>query len=72
MLDIDLPLINGFRVCRLIKNTPATRHIPVVLISAYFHDAAHAERAREVGADGFVLKPFDPESLLHIARRLLG
>ena len=51
----------GHDACYQLKQTPATAHIPVILISATINLAETAERC---GADGFIVKPFDTDALL--------
>jgi putative two-component system response regulator len=62
LLDVHLPGIGGLEVCRRIKQTPATRLIPVVLVTG---DAAREHRIAGIhaGADDFLTKPFDAEEL---------
>jgi putative two-component system response regulator len=57
LLDVNMPLLNGFEVCRRLKANPATRLIPVVLITGL---AAMEDRVRgiDAGADDFLSKPF--------------
>ncbi|HEY0284842.1 MAG TPA: HD domain-containing phosphohydrolase [Vicinamibacterales bacterium] len=57
LLDVDLPLVDGFEVCRRLKSDPATRLIPVVLLTAL---TAGPDRVKgiEAGADDFLSKPF--------------
>jgi two-component system, OmpR family, response regulator len=59
VLDGLMPDLDGAATCRLLKNDPRTRHIPVVFLTALTSDAARAE-LRQAGAAGFVDKPFDP------------
>jgi putative two-component system response regulator len=70
LLDVSLPTINGFEVCERIKNDPATRLIPIVLITGL--DAAeHRIAGIEAGADDFLSKPFDPQELTARVRSLI-
>jgi two-component system phosphate regulon response regulator PhoB len=63
VLDLMLPGIDGFEVCRLLKQTEATRHIPVLMLTAR---AAEIDRVvgLELGADDYVVKPFSPRELV--------
>ena len=70
LLDIDVPVMDGITVCRAIKGDPATRLIPVVLITAA-SDRDTRIRGLEAGADDFLTKPFDGTELLVRTRVLL-
>lgn len=63
VLDIMLPDMDGFEVCRRLKETPALREIPVIILSAR---GAELDRVRglELGADDYVTKPFSLMELL--------
>jgi putative two-component system response regulator len=63
LLDVQMPLIDGFEVCRRIKSAPDTRLTPVVLVTAL---SATQDRVRglQVGADDFLSKPVDRTELL--------
>ena len=62
LLDIRLPGIDGFEVCRVVKQRPATRLTPVVLVTG-LGDREHKLRGIDVGADDFLSKPFDAAEL---------
>ncbi len=69
-LDIMMPGLDGFSVCRFLKDDPATRAIPVVFLSAaQDQDIA---RGQEVGADAFVGKPFVTGEIVAILQRFLS
>src|SRR5271169_466204 len=57
LLDVMLPEIEGFEVCRRIKSDPATEHIPVIMVTA-LSDVDDLVKGFEAGADDFVTKPF--------------
>ena len=61
--DVMMPRLDGFAMCRALKSDPATRSIPVVLISAR-HGTEAAIEAFDAGADDFIVKPFAPRELL--------
>ncbi|XYI02219.1 response regulator [Sorangium sp. So ce1128] len=65
--DILVPKIDGLRVCRLLKQEPTTRHIPVLIFSELLAE----RRARESGADAFLHKPIDERRFLGEVQRLL-
>ncbi len=62
LLDIMMPDINGFEVCQKIKADPATKHIPVILLTAK-GQRGDAEQGLNAGADDYIIKPFDPYEL---------
>jgi two-component system, cell cycle response regulator len=63
VLDVMLPGIDGFEVCRRLKESPATAHIPVVIVTA-LDNREDRVRGLEIGADDFLSKPFDELALL--------
>jgi cyclic di-GMP phosphodiesterase len=62
VLDVQMPRLNGFEVCRRIKHHPATRLIPVVLVTG-LHERPHRLEGIDAGADDFLSKPFDRAEL---------
>jgi len=72
ILDLNLPKMDGFEVCKRIKDDPATKHIPVVMMSAAYVSVQDAERGTNLGADEYVTKPFLREVLIHNVERLLS
>ena len=71
LLDIMLPEMDGFEVCRLIKENPDTRHIPVVMLSAR-KNRQDIERGALVGADAYVTKPFKSAKVMEIIESLIN
>lgn len=69
-LDVRLPDVDGFEVCRRLKANPRTAHIPVLHISATFTDAEYRVRGLET-ADGYLAEPISREELLATVGALL-
>lgn len=70
LLDLNLPgQYDGFDVCQRLRSDPATRTVPVVIISAMDDDESRA-RATEAGATAYYTKPFSPIALLKEIDRL--
>ena len=70
LLDVMMPGIDGFEVCRRVKSEPPTAHIPVVIVSALGGDKDR-QRGLEAGADEFISKPVDPTRLLSVMQRVM-
>lgn len=63
LLDVNLPRLNGFATCRLLKQNPCTRHIPVIFLTA-MGDVSHRLDGLALGAVDFIGKPFNEEEVL--------
>jgi len=70
LLDLMLPGMNGQEVCRRIRSEPATKHIPIMMISALGSDEDRISGIR-MGADDYVAKPFSPREVVSRAQALL-
>ncbi len=70
LLDIMMPRISGFEICRQIKENPQTRALPILMVTA-LNEAGDVERAVQAGADDFISKPIQKEDLLQRVRALL-
>ncbi len=70
LLDWMLPSLSGIEVCRQIRRRPATRDLPVIMVTARTEDQ-DAVRALDIGADDYITKPFAVEALLARIRALL-
>jgi len=71
ILDLNLPKLDGFEVCRRLKADERTRSIPVVMRTAAYPTVEDASRGMDEGADEYVVKPFLREVLVHNVERLL-
>ena len=63
LMDIQLPVLDGYETTRRIKADPALRHIPVIAVTSYALSGDEA-KTRAAGCDGYVAKPFSPRQLL--------
>jgi DNA-binding response OmpR family regulator len=70
-LDVMMPLVNGFEVCKNVKGNPDTKDIFVILLTAKGQETDRI-RGEEVGADMYLTKPFDPDHVVEIAEKQLG
>jgi len=70
LLDVMMPGMDGFEVCRLIKKNPATAHIPVVMVTA-LDQASDRVAGLDAGADDFLTKPVDDAQLFARVRSLV-
>jgi CheY-like chemotaxis protein len=59
VLDVQLPDLHGFEVCRLVRNAPGTSTLPIVHVSAVHRSFADRQASREAGADDFLTTPVD-------------
>jgi DNA-binding response OmpR family regulator len=64
VLDVHLPDLLGFEVCRLLRKRAATASLPVVHVSAVFVSPAEQAAGMEAGADAYMVAPVDPEALV--------
>jgi CheY-like chemotaxis protein len=71
LLDVLLPKLDGYDVCRIIKSDPLINNVKVLMISGIGHDS-NLLTARQVGADGYLSKPFNSINLIEKVRELLG
>ncbi|MBI5190458.1 MAG: response regulator [Nitrospirae bacterium] len=70
-LDIMMPGLNGYEVCSQLKNSPETRNIIIIMLTAKGQESDKI-KGLEVGVDEYITKPFSPQDLLDRTRDLLG
>ena len=70
LLDLMLPKIDGYKVCRMLKFDDRYKSIPIVILSARTQEA-DKEMAKDTGADLFITKPYNLEEILRTIDRLL-
>src|SRR6266478_1292981 len=71
LLDVMMPKISGFEVCKRLRNNPATRDIAVLMVTA-LDQTSDVERAVDAGTDEFLSKPINKTDLLLTVRNLLA
>ena len=70
LLDLMLPEVDGLEVCKKLKNSPQTEHIPIVMVTAK-GDEADIVAGLELGADDYITKPFSPRVLMARVKTVL-
>ena len=63
LLDVQMPGMDGFETATLIRGNPATRHIPIIFVSAISKEQKHIFKGYASGAIDYIFKPFDPDIL---------
>ena len=71
LLDVMMPMMNGYDVCRSIREDPELADVKVILLTAKGQEADR-EQGVKVGATAYMTKPFDPDELLEVAKNMLG
>ncbi|KPP83739.1 MAG: two-component system, chemotaxis family, response regulator CheY [Rhodobacteraceae bacterium HLUCCA08] len=69
--DINMPNLDGYGVIDELRRGPARTRVPILVLTTESSDALKA-RARDAGATGWIVKPFDDDSLISVLRRLTG
>ena len=71
VLEVMLPAVNGFEVCRRIRESPTTRDVRVLMLTARGRET-EMERGLAAGANAYMTKPFSTKELVDAVARLLG
>ena len=71
LMDISIPIIDGWEATQVLKHDPATNDIPIIALTAHAL-ASDREKAMEVGCDGYLAKPIAPGALLAEVDRRFG
>jgi two-component system cell cycle response regulator DivK len=71
LMDIQMPVMDGYEATRLIKADPALKAIPVIAVTSYAL-AGDEAKARAAGCDDYIAKPFSPRQMLAKVREILG
>jgi two-component system, cell cycle response regulator DivK len=70
LMDIQLPIFDGYEATRRIKANPDTRNIPIIAVTSYALSGDET-KALAAGCDGYVAKPFSPRRILAMVQELL-
>jgi len=70
ILDLMLPKIDGYKVCRMLKFDEKYKNIPIIIFTARTQES-DVRLGEEVGADAYITKPFDSDILLNKIKQLL-
>ena len=70
LVDVGAPEVDGYAVTNHVRQSPRLKHVPVLLLAGVF-EPVDDHQAREAGADGVLVKPFEPEQLVSRVRSLL-
>jgi len=70
-LDIMMPKMNGYEVCRAVKDDPTLNRVQIILLTAKGQEVDR-KLGMELGAVKYMTKPFDPDEVLALAKELLG
>ena len=71
LMDISIPIIDGWEATQVLKHDPETHHIPIIALTAHAL-ASDREKAMEVGCDGYLAKPCEPRAVVAEVQRFLG
>lgn len=71
LMDIQMPVMDGYEATRRVKADPALKSIPVIAVTSYAL-SGDEEKARAAGCDGYIAKPFSPRAMLAMVRDVLG
>ena len=63
LMDIQLPLLDGYEATRRIKSDPALRAIPIIVVTSYALSGDES-KARAAGCDAYITKPYSPRAIL--------
>lgn len=71
LMDLSIPVLDGFQATEQIKGDPRTEHIPVIALTAHTYGSV-GKRSRDAGCDGYLSKPIEPRRLLEEVERRIG
>ncbi len=68
--DLNMPNINGFELIRSIRSKSDHKYIPIVVLTTEYHESKK-KKSKEAGATGWITKPFKPDQLLDVIKRVI-
>jgi diguanylate cyclase (GGDEF)-like protein len=71
ILDALMPIMNGFEACKILKSSPKTKDIPIIFLSANYTEDEHKIMGLELGADDYIIKPFNAKELVAKVKSIL-
>jgi two-component system alkaline phosphatase synthesis response regulator PhoP len=71
LLDIMLPQLDGYHICRMLKFDKSTQDIPIIVLTALSGQESK-DKAKEVKADHYLTKPFEPQDLLAVIQKIVS
>lgn len=71
ILDVEMPRLNGFETCRLLRQEEALKHIPIIMLTAKT-EATYMEKGFQAGANLYIGKPFNEEKLMAVVNTVLS
>ncbi|HEY7895951.1 MAG TPA: response regulator [Gemmatimonadaceae bacterium] len=71
LMDISIPVIDGWEATQVLKRDPTTRRIPIIALTAHAL-ASDREKAMEVGCDSYLAKPCEPKTVVSEVERFIG
>ena len=71
LLDIEMPRMDGFELATHMRNDEGLKHVPIIMITSRTGDK-HRKRAREIGVNNYLGKPYQENDLLELIYRLIG
>ena len=71
LLDVRMPIMDGYEVCKRVRANKKLKHIPIILFTAS-DPTLVITKVTEVGANDYIIKPFDPKELLEKIKKFIG
>ena len=70
LMDVQLPILDGYEATRRIKADPSLQHIPIIAVTSYAL-SGDEDKAKSAGCQGYIAKPFSPRQILALAKSFL-